>query len=72
MEEVEQSGRRMVGEVQLRVERSGRRVGLNNERIFLFVWISSLSPDIIVKSLGFLSRVFTESKICAFWSMILI
>ena len=50
MEKVEQSGRRRVGEVQQGVERRGRRVGLNTDRRYLFVCISSLSPDTTVIS----------------------
>ena len=50
IEEEEQSGRRRVGEVQQGVERRGRRVGLNNDRRYLFVCISSLLPAIIVIS----------------------
>ena len=42
----------MVAEVQQRVERREWRVGLNNDRRYLLVGISSLSPEIMVKSLG--------------------
>ena len=52
MEEAEQSGKMRVWEVQQRVERKGRRVGLNNEIIYLLHWISSFSLDIIVRSSG--------------------
>ena len=39
-------------EAQQRVERSEWRVGLNNNRRYLLVRISSLSPETIVTSLG--------------------
>ena len=42
MEEVEQSGRKRVGEVKYGVKRRGRRVGLNTDRRDLLVRISSL------------------------------
>ena len=67
MEEVEQSGRRMVGEVQQGVERSGRRVGLNSDRRSLLVCISSLSPDMIVRLSGSLVRELTASLTCCLW-----
>ena len=64
MEKVEQSGRRKVGEVMYVVERRRRRVGLNTDRRYLFVWISSLSPDIIVTSLDSLLKESIASLIC--------
>ena len=45
MEEVEQSGRRIVGEVQQGVERRGRRFGLNKDRRVLTL-LSHPSIDI--------------------------
>ena len=52
IEDVEQSGRMMVVGVQQRVERREWRVGLNNDIRYLLVWISPLSPEIIITSLG--------------------
>ena len=48
MDNVEQSGRRRVEEV----ERRSPKVGLNNDKIYLLVCISSLSREIIETSLG--------------------
>ena len=64
MEEVEQSGRKMVWELQQGVERRRRRVGLNTDRTLLLVWISSFSPDIIVISWICLLQELTASYIC--------
>ena len=49
MEEVEQSGRKSVVGEQKEEERRGDRDGLNNNRRYLEVWISSFSLDIIVR-----------------------
>ena len=42
----------IVGGVQQRVESREWRVGLNNDKRYLLVSISSLSPEIIVTSYG--------------------
>ena len=48
-------------EQQLRVERIEWRSGLNNDKRYLLAEISSLSPEIIVRSFG---RLGIELTIC--------
>ena len=42
--------RRRVGETQEGVDRRGLRPGVNNDSRYLLVFITSISPDIIVTS----------------------
>ncbi len=68
IEEVEQSGR-IITEVEAEVMRGEIIVGLNSDNRYLLTAISSLSPEIIVQSVGRLPRQSDTDWTFSIWSL---